>query len=273
MNCRHIQTKFPDFLTGDLDSTTIESIQNHVAVCPSCRQELEDLTTTWTKLGVLPEELPSPNLRKNFYTMLESFQEGLSRKKQGHPMFNLIKKFFVWPGRPIYQFSLTIIFLVIGFTTGYFLTSSPTPQYQTTNEITQLRNQVQQMRQQLVISLLNQQSPSQRLKGITWSSTVENPDKKTLEALLHTLNYDPNINVRLSAVDALYLFSYHPMIKKGLIESLSRQTSSLVQMALIDLMVEMREKRAVNALKQLIQNNKLNPKVKERAKICIEQLI
>jgi hypothetical protein len=271
MNCRHIQKKFPDFLTGDLDTTTVESMQNHVAVCASCRQELEDLTSTWTKLGVLPEELPGPNLRKNFYTMLESFQEGFSREKHGHPLVNVLKKFFAWPGRPIYQFAFTIIFLIFGFTVGYFMTSSPTPPQ--TTETARLRLQVHQMRQQLAISLLNQQSPSQRLKGITWSSTVENPDKKTLEALLHTLNHDPNINVRLSAVDALYLFSHDPMIKKGLIESLSLQTSSLVQMALIDFLVEMREKRAVNALKQLIQNNKLNPKVKERAKICIEQLI
>ena len=271
MNCQHIQTKFPDYLTGDLDSATGDSIKNHVAVCASCRQELEDLTFTWTKLGVLPEELPSPNLRKNFYTMLESFQEGFSLEKQEHPILSVLKKFFAWPGRPIYQYALTIIFLVFGFSIGYFMTSSPTPPH--TTEMTRLRLQVHQMRQQLAISLLNQQSPSQRLKGITWSSTVENPDKKTLEALLHTLNHDPNINVRLSAVDALYLFSHDPMIKKGLIESLSLQTSSLVQMALIDLMVEMREKRAVNALKQLVQNNKLNPKVKERAQICIEQLI
>jgi hypothetical protein len=273
MNCRHIQTKFPDFLTGDLDSKTVEAIHNHVALCTSCCQELEDLTTTWTKLGVLPEEQPGPNLRKGFYTMLEAYREGLNPGKQGLHIFNVLKRFFVWPVRPAYRFALTMTILLFGFIAGYFFTSSPNPQYQTFTEVTQLRNQVQQMRQQLAISMLNQQSPSQRLKGITWSSTVENPDKQILETLLRTLNYDPNVNVRLSAVDALYLFSHHPMIKKGLIDSLSNQTSPSVQMALIDLIVEMREKRAANALRQLIQKNKLNPKVKERAKLCIEQLI
>ena len=87
MNCRQIQTKFPDFLTGDLDLKTVEAIHNHVALCTSCCQELEDLTTTWTKLSVLPEEQPGPNLRKNFYTLLESYLEGLNPGKQGFHIF------------------------------------------------------------------------------------------------------------------------------------------------------------------------------------------
>ena len=81
---------------------------------------------------------------------------------------------------------------------------------------------------------------------------MENPANETLEALLYTLNHDPNLNVRLSAVDALYLFTGHPLVKQGLLDSLHKQTSPLVQIALIDLIADMREKQAIKSLKELL---------------------
>jgi hypothetical protein len=42
--------------------------------------------------------------------------------------------------------------------------------------------------------------------------------------------------------------------------------------ALIDLLVGVREKRAVEAFKTLIQNEKLNPDVKQKAQLGIQQL-
>lgn len=270
-NCQDFQGQFPDYLTGDLNAKAVESIQNHVTTCTGCRSELEELTGTWTQLGILPEEQPGPNLRKNFYTMLESYQEGLESSP--------LKKFFdifkiknigekLWPRRPIFQLAAVMVFLIMGFTIGYFVQLYN----QNTREIARLHQQNQLFRQQLTVSLLNQSSPSQRLKGLMWSRQLEDPADETLETLLHTLNYDPNVNVRLTAVDALYLFSDHPKVKQGLIESLQKQTSPMVQIALIDLLVEMREKQAIKSLKQLLEKNRLTPEVKERAQLSLKLL-
>jgi len=271
-DCRQIQSNFPDYLIGDLDVKTVDSIQEHVTACTSCRRELEELTGTWTQLGILPEEQPGPNLRKNFYTMLESIHQGV----ESSPLKKLLNSLKIknvweklWPRRPVYQFVFSVVFLFIGLTVGYFIQSGP----QESSEITQLRRQNQEINQQLAISLLNQDSPSQRLKGLTWSSRLEKPGNQILEALLHTLNNDPNINVRLSAVDALYLFADFSMVKKGLIQSLQNQNSPMVQIALIDLLVQIREKQAVESLKQLIKKNKLNPQVKQRARSSLEKLL
>ena len=274
-DCLQIQSKFADYLTGDLDDKIVESIRHHVASCTSCRGELEELTGTWTQLGILAEEQPGPNLRKNFYTMLESFNEGIESSP--------VKKFLnslkiggsggfvekLWPRRPIYQFVFSILFLLIGFFAGYFIHTGT----QERSEILRLHRQNQEINRELAISLLNQDSPSQRLKGLTWSSRLEKPDNKILEVLLHTLDHDPNINVRLSAVDALYLFADSPMVKKGLVRSLQKQTSPMVQIALIDLLAQIREKKAVESLKQLIKKNKLNPLVKQRARSSLEELL
>jgi hypothetical protein len=273
-NCHQIKAQFPDYLTGDLGSGARESLKNHVVVCDSCRRELEELTGTWTQLGILPEEQPGPNLRKNFYTMLESYQEG----KASEPL----KKFFrffkiknagenLWGRRPgfAFQFALALFFLVIGIGIGNFFQAPA----QKGREIVSLRQENQEVRQQLAISLLNQSSSSQRLKGLTFSSHLENPDSEILQTLLNTLNTDPNVNVRLSAVDALYLFSDHPLVREGLIQSLQKQTSPMVQLALIDLMVQIREKQAVRSLKQLLQDKNLNPEVQRRARLSLKQLL
>lgn len=267
--CKKTKQFFPDYLTGDLDKSNVRALQDHIAQCDACRTELEELTHTWTQLGVLPEQEPSPNLKKNFYTMLESYQEGLNKPGEKFSFDKLVEMIF--PRRPAFQVAFAMTILVVGFVGGYFLTLSGQNKY--ADEVFQLRRQEQQMRQNLSLALLDQSSPSQRLKGITWSASVQDPQPQMLEALLNTLDTDPNVNVRLSAVDALYLFSNDPTVKKGIMASLPKQTSPLIQVALIDLLVELREKRAAESLKKLIQQEKINPAVKQRAEIGLKTLI
>jgi HEAT repeat protein len=108
---------------------------------------------------------------------------------------------------------------------------------------------------------------------VSYSAGLKNPNVKTLAALVNTLDTDPNPNVRLAAVEALYLFRNQPGVKESLVESLAVQDSPLVQVALIDLLVEIREQRAAEALKALVKNDKLNPDVKKLAEQGIKQLI
>jgi hypothetical protein len=270
MNCKQIEEKFLDFLTGDLDQKSKEEIQAHLASCASCREELESLSAIWTKLGVLQEERPSNGLRTRFYSMLESYKQDLEREK---PAVRF-KKFFEgwtaswWPRRPAFQFSLSLALLVIGLSIGYLLNAGS----RGNGEIVQLREEVHNMQQMVAVSLLEQRSPVDRLKGVSWSSRVERPNQGTLEKLLHTLNNDPNVNVRLSVVDALYLFYGNPIVKEGLIRSLSEQTSPLVQVAIIDLIINMRERKAIESLKNLIQTEQLDPEVKQHAESGIQML-
>jgi anti-sigma factor RsiW len=271
MNCKKINKKFVDFLTGEADPKTRHEIQAHLSECSSCREELESLSAAWTKLGVLPEEQPSNNLRTRFYTMLETYKQTLEQEKPAPGL----KKLFVdwierfWPRRPVFQFALSLLLLCAGLGGGYILNSGK----QGTQQIAQLHEEVQNLRQEMTLSLLTQPSPSARLTGVSLTSQIKNPNAKTVEALLNTLDSDPNVNVRLAAVDALYLFSNYPQVRDGLIQSLSNQTSPLVQVSLINLLIEIRERRAADALKQLIRDEKLNPEVKQKAQAGLQQLI
>ncbi len=270
MNCLKIKEKFPDFLIGELDFKEKEKIQAHMAHCDSCREELESLSAIWTKLGVIQEEQPNPKVRTRFYTMLEAYKQGMEQEKILSPVtrfFNNLGE-HLWPRRPALQFSLALIFLVVGLATGYFITANG----QNSVEFVQLRDEVQNMRQTLAVSLLDRSSPSERLRGVSMSYGMDKPDAHMLDALLNTLDNDPNINVRLAAVDALYLFYDSTKVKQGLIHSLSNQASPLVQVALINLMVNVRERQAAEALKMLIQNEELTPGVREHAEQGLQQL-
>ncbi|MFC2160234.1 zf-HC2 domain-containing protein [Acidobacteriota bacterium] len=270
MTCQDIKGKFPDFLLGDLSPEEKEQMQIHIAACSSCREELESLNTIWTKLGVLPEELPSANMRTQFYTMLEAYKKNLGEKK---PKEHLLEKFKnwlkpFWTGRPVFQFSFSLLFLFVGLTAGYFITGSRGRP----SEISDLRQEMQTMRQTLAVSLLDQPSASERLRGVNLSVSTENPDPGLIEALFDTLNTDPNVNVRLAAVDALYLFYDNPLVKEGLAQTLSTQDSPLVQVALIDLFVDVRERHAIESLKNLLQTKTLHPEVQQHAEFGLQKI-
>ncbi len=266
MRCEHIKEQFPDFLVGELDQGSMEMIQSHIAECPSCREELENLSALWTKLGVLPEERPSNGLRQRFYGMLEEYKEEMHQERPVQHLRRFFRSLFdgSWRRRPALQFGLGFLLLFAGLATGYFLRPA--------NQNAELRREIQGMRQMLAVSLMEQRSSIQRLKGINLSYDLKEPDAQTIDALLDTLDSDPNINVRLAAVDALYLFYDYPSVREGVVQSLSKQTSPLLQVALIDLLVNMQERQALESFRKLIRANELDPGVKQKLERGIQEL-
>ena len=135
-----------------------------------------------------------------------------------------------------------------------------------------LEREVDEMRQTAALSLLRQPSSSERILGVSYSEQISAPGAPTIEALLRALDTDSSVNVRLAAVDALYLFANDPGVKDGLIASLGRQTTPVVQVALIDLLIEIRERRAVEALKSLIGDERNHPEVRKKAEAGVKSL-
>jgi hypothetical protein len=268
MNCEKTQERFADYLTGDLGDEARREVQDHIAACAACRAEIEDLTAMWARLGVLPAEQPSGALRHRFYAMLEDHKNearGARKASRRSRVFSGWREWFTFR-RPAFAASFSIFLLLLGAGTGWLASGGSA-------RLSSLQREVQDMRQTVGLSLLGQPSASERLQGISYSASVKSPSAKTLTALVGTLNSDPNPNVRLAAVEALYLFRNQPGVRESLLASLAVQDSPLVQVALIDLLVEIREQRAAEALKALIKNEKLNPDVKKLAEQGLKQLI
>src|SRR5579859_8137986 len=270
MNCDEVRDQLPDYWTGAIEESAKAKLQAHFAGCPACRAEAETLGAIWKKLGAIPEERPGRALRARFEATLEAYVQGLRQAERGPSTRQKVDRWLEgwWPRQPASQFGFAVVFLAIGLLAGYSFTRTS----QGGGEVAQLREEVRHTRQLVALSLLQQQSASERLKGVDWSYLMSRPDPQVLSALLHTVNYDQNVNVRLAALDALHQSASNQMVRRGLVESLDRQTSPMVQIALIDVLVDIRDREAADAVKDLMQEAGLNPEVRERAGWALRQL-
>ena len=128
------------------------------------------------------------------------------------------------------------------------------------------------MRQMLTLSLMQQQSATERLRGVSGSAQIDQPGNEIVGALLDTLMHDPNVNVRLACVDALRRFSGQDQVRRGTIQALSETSYPLVQIALIDYMVETKDTGAADALRRLSEDAMVNEAVRGRAVWGLRQL-
>lgn len=268
MTCEKTQERFADYLTGDLDETGRGEVRKHIVDCAACREDLENLTVVWAKLGVLPEEQPGGTVRSRFYAMLEEAKGKIEpERKLSRPSRPRWTDWFTFR-RPAFAASFSAALLLLGIGAGWLLTGGR----QGGARYASLSREVQDMRQQVALSLLSKPSASDRIQGVSYSAEVKNPNDTTLAALFKAVDSDPNPNVRLAAVDALYLFRDRPGVHQSLVKSLSIQSYPLVQVALIDFLVEVRETRAIEALKKLIEAGELTPEVKKRAEQGLKQI-
>jgi hypothetical protein len=266
MECDRIRSLFPDQWAGTLEPGRKNQFESHLAGCSSCREEWDSLTSLWGDLARLPSEEPGRQMRPRFYAMLEGYEQGLRRATVEATAHGTFSGWFA--ARPVLQFAFAAICLAVAFLTGYFIRGGGNGR----NEVSVLREEVHELRQMATIALLSQQSASERLKGVSWSNLVSHPDPGFLTTLMNTVDYDPNVNVRLAAVDALSRFADDRTIRQGLVSSLKKQDSPMVQISLIDLLVQLHERQAAETLRQLMNDNNQNQIVRQRAQRGLRQL-
>lgn len=268
MKCEEIEELLADYLRGNLNSERGVLVEEHIAQCRRCGQEVE----LWNKLALLPVEQPSPSLRTRFQAMLESYQEGrwenadlASERKKFAGLGELIG----WMRTPSLSAAWACVLLVAAFLSGRYMDRGVDPNAQ---QLSALREELRSTRQLVALSLLQQQSASERLQGVSFTTRLPEPDPQVLDALLHTLRFDNSVDVRLAALDALSRYGGRPEVSRGLVESLEGQQSPLVQVALIDVLVELRDSSAVAPLKRLQQAPNLDPTVRKHADWGIQRL-
>jgi len=271
MNCQEVRKQIPDLLHDGLDDGEAGPLQEHLHSCPACWQEWHEMHETWTRLGILPEEQPGPELRRNFYRLLESSR--LEAAQAGRPAWRLqfgrLRSGWRFPA-PALRLAAAVLVVMAGFGAGFFLGGG---RGDGSGKLERLSQEVGNLQHQVSLSLLNQPSASARLQGLSMTSRLQDPDPELVRTLLNVLDSDPSVNVRLSTVDALYLFADREEVRAALAASLARQTSPLVQIALIDLMVSLKEKNAAAALKKLLSEEHIVPEVRQKAESGISQIL
>ena len=267
MKCEQISELLPDYLQGSLSPDQHRSVEAHLQQCADCSEEV----AVWRKLSLLPVEQPSPMSRVRFEAMLQAYLAGRSNQPASSPSWKKRPSswnFFHWLRSPLGAAAWSTALLAIGVFAGLHLAGpKPTPP-----DIAEIQKQLESTKQLVVLSMLQQQSASARLEGVSWSTREQQLNPLVLSALLHTLRYDPSVDVRLAALDALSRHSAQPQVRSSVVNALQEQQSPLVQVALIDQLVEWHDREAKSHLEKLRQSQDLNPAVRQHADWAISKL-
>ena len=211
---------------------------------------------------LMKEEGPLPSLRLD-----DRFQAMLGEEKRklvkGPFSFKLAEWSVIFP-----RLGLAAVLLVTGFVGGNLLQRPSSSQ-----DVQQLTRQVGELKEMMMLSLLEKESASERLRAVSLTNEMDRVSDKVTRALFQTLNHDTNVNVRLAALEALTLYVRQSAVREELIRSISMQDSPLVQVTLAELMVSLQEKKSVGALQKLLDNDSTPKDVKKQIKKSIDILI
>jgi hypothetical protein len=262
MRCEEIHAHLADHLAGTLAPDVAGEVAEHLLTCRACAAEADGLDETWQMLGTVPGDRPdSAALRARFDAALDGYQHGLLIESARRGRLARLRTYGL-------QFAAAAAVLVLGVGIG----RETAPRPVTDPQLALVREELRDMRQMVTLSLLQQQSASERLKGVSFTSQIEQPGGEVTLALLDTLMHDPNVNVRLATIDALRRFAGGENVRRGMVEALARQTSPLVQIALIDYVVETNDRGAADTLRRLSSDPMLDQAVRGRATRALQQI-
>lgn len=275
MNCARVQDRFLDYQDGTLAPDESAPLRDHLASCPACQREWAALQEIARKLDALPEDTPSPRLREQFYAMLETHQREADSVSPFALARSRIDRFFeaLLPHRPSLQFAFALALLAAGLLVGARLLTPrpvtvevPVSDPAAQQEIAALKRRMDDMGQLVTASLLQQKSTSERLQTVLATLDVASPDRKVLADLVGALAFDPSINVRLSALEALAPHTDDSLVRAGLLSALPRERAPLVQVGLIELLAAAGERDAAPVFDRLARDETADKNVREAAR-------
>ena len=242
------------YLEGDLALNDRKALLEELKENPALRLELEKLEELYATMEAdrdlsVPKELRS------------DFNKILSEEKSRHFRSTTL---MAW----VYRSAAAVALIAVGVWLGISIDNNKTEQDQ---QLAELQKEVKANRE-LILQSLQQPTASQRFIGVSASNTINTPDDEVVDALIRVMNEDDNTNVRLAAVRALSRFADNERIRKALIDAVVVQSDPLVQVALIDILVELDEKRIVPTLERLIKADTTMETVRDEAEWGVMKL-
>lgn len=301
INKTNIEEYFADYLDGNLSETQLKELDIFLEKNLELKQEFADLKKLFNDLPTEIQHEPTEKLDLDFYQFLK--EEKASQQKGKIvalvPSWQTIIKFaamiavvlgayfygvekstekIVMIEKPVYITKEVEkpVYIEKTFTANNSTNIKKTGSNQSVlDEIKNIRkevNGIQDVQKRMILAMLKQESASARLQAVNYSYDMTMADDTLLNALIRTLDYDPSINVRMAAVDAVGRFGKSNLVRNSLVNSLMKQNDPSMQMAVIDMLIELRERRAIPALASLAESSQASDFVKEKAENGIKIL-
>jgi hypothetical protein len=269
MTCSHAKELMAGAWSGENSQSEavrveLPAFRQHLETCAECSAEMAALGGLWERLADIPVPEPSQALHARWQSTLETLAHSQETAGQ-KPVLRRWRLADFWPRNPVWQGAIALACLLLGLVAG---TNVP----RQNKEIAKLHEEIANTREMVALSLLQQQSATERIRGVNYTGRMQTMEPEVVSALIDAVAHDANVNVRLAAIDALSKSSGNAGVLQSLTQSLPRQDSPMVQAALIDYLVDARDHRAVGMLRQLAAQPDLNPAVLERTHYALQQL-
>ncbi len=216
MNCEESKNLITVCVYGKLTPSEKGRLEIHLRECPSCASRYEK-AVKMSHLINDQQDIPLPDKEKSWQII-----SAKALKKRDRWLERLV------PKRPAFQLSYALLLLVVGFAVGYFINSG----WQRNAEIAQLHQEVLQIREITAASLVRQESLNYRLRELGLDSFSPQPEEGLLRSFLRTVAGEADVEARPAREVDLYRFLRDPRVREDFIQSLSDQTSPLVEIAL-----------------------------------------
>jgi hypothetical protein len=263
MNCEEVQYLLADYDEDLLNPVSGYPIQEHLKSCASCSKELAEIRLLFRVIAESDNEQPGDSLRQNFEKMLQGEiikqGEGSDREKNKTGILAGMS----WLKYAAGAAAAVAIFFLGGYTATKWRGGNDTA---SAPQIIELKKEVKDVKEMLMFDLLKEESASDRIKAVNYADNMPNPDRKVLDALIHTLNYDKNVNVRLASLYSLAKYTGTALVRDSLVGSLGKQTEPVIQVMLINLLTEKKEKKAIGPIQDIISNTNTLQEVKKIAR-------
>jgi len=255
MDEEKIEAMLIDYIDGALTGDEQEQIMHMLSTRKDVHQQYLQLKQVIDAMNNAAPLEPSANLQVNFNRVLQQ------EIRQNKPAISLQRSAF-------YRIAASVALLIVGGGIGFWINTY----YKQQVQLEAMRREMNATKHALMTMMENSQSASQRLQGVNVAYKMERTDDEIVNTLVRAMNEDPNTNVRLAALEALSKFRRQPHVRKALIASLAVQKDPVVQIALIRLMVDMKEKEVVNQLQRITDDAETLPAVKDEAHAGILRL-
>lgn len=284
--CAELRPWLPELADGQPLPPEAAHLAAHLPTCPACQTELTELRQLFNDLDALPPELPPLTMRDDFQALLEAEKAklaaaspaGLTAARGGQPLASVPAPGAATAARPAapadhrqwLRIAASVALVAVGAVLGLLLRGS-----QPASQLAQSEHPQQPtLSARLAAARQQPATASQRLQLVSQApAAVVEPNDPAVLTLIHTLDTDPNPNVRLAACEALYRLRADPRVGPALVEALPLQNDPNVQITLIETLVTLREKRAVPGLEQLAKKPDALPAVRLQAESGLGQLI
>ena len=241
MRCNQVQEKLVGLIDGTLSSDEEKGILEHLKKCKTCKKVESEMRMLLLDIDRYHVEQPDPQMDVAFSRLLNEEKEKKG-KNNGIRLKANSSRFL--------QIAATVSQILGSFLIGL---NRNTAKYE---------KQLVQMKQEVALSLMESNSASKRIQAATYSKELDEANTEILYALIHMMNNDHQINVRLAAATALSKHINNEKVREALILLLEEEKNPNMQLELIQILSTILDERIAPSFKRIQEDEKTPPTIK-----------